>query len=242
MNNKKDLNRVIVYHGTEKKRGEKMLADQKMIASISDDRRQHWLGDGIYLYRELFYAFRWIESMYRNHFGEDAMREDLLKKYSILSVMIDYDLDRIFNLNNPEHYIVFKKTEMMYRQKSAFSSKLEKYEYSDGVIINILFKNLKYGEYYDAVEAIFSTVELNEMLADKSRIKSISEYQLCVKNDRIINEIRDVTDTIDYDAYNVRILNFEQFRKKYKKKPIDGLRYVNGQRGGEDGKWQNIRR
>ena len=50
-----------MYHGTEKERGKKIVAEQKMIPSISDDRRQHWLGDGIYLYREMLYAFRWIE-------------------------------------------------------------------------------------------------------------------------------------------------------------------------------------
>lgn len=39
-----------------------------MAASLSDDRKQHWLGDGIYLYKEVFYAFRWIELMYKEYF------------------------------------------------------------------------------------------------------------------------------------------------------------------------------
>lgn len=225
-----------MYHGTEKKRGESMLANQKMIASISNDRKQHWLGDGIYLYKEIFYAFRWIELMYKEHFGDNNIREDLLKKYSVLSIAIDYNPDRVFNLDNPEHYMVFREMETVYKKKSAFSSKLEKYEYSDGVIINILFKNLKYGENYDAVEAVFPTVELDGKLTEKSRIKSINEYQICIKNDRIINKIEDVTDTIEYDSFYPRLLKFENFKRVQGKKRNDVSKYVNGQRGGKYGK------
>ena len=216
-----------------------MLVNQKMITSVSNDRKQHWLGDGIYLYREIFYAFRWIELMYKDYFGDANMEEELLKKYSILGVEIEYDPDRIFNLDNPEHYMVFKQTEMAYKKKSAFSSKLEKYEYSDGVIINILFKNLKYGENYDAVEAVFPTFELNDILTEKSRIKSINEYQLCIKNDRIINKIEDVTDAVDFDTYYTRLVNFEKFRSSQAKKHKNASKYVNSRKGGKYGKWQN---
>lgn len=94
---------------------------------------------------------------------------------------------------------------------------MEKYEYSDGVIINILFKNLKYGENYDAVEAVFPTFELNESLSNKSRKKHISEYQICIKNDRIIGKIEDVSDKIDFDVYHPRLLNFNNFKKYYGK-------------------------
>lgn len=216
-----------MYHGTEKKRGKEMLAKQRMISSISDDRKQHWLGDGIYLYREIFYAFRWIELMYIEYYGNTDMREDLLKKYAILSVGIEYNPERIFSLDNPEHNRVFRETEMAYKKKSAFSSKLEKYEYSDGVIINILFKNLKYGENYDAVEATFPTVELKDILVSKSRIKSINEYQLCIKNDRIIRKIEDVTDEVEFDEYYSRLLSFEEFKHRWGKRRNDALKYVN---------------
>ena len=80
-----------MYHGTEKERGKKIVAEQKMIPSISDDRRQHWLGDGIYLYREMLYAFRWIELMYINHFGDTKIKEDLLKRYAVLRVTVHYN-------------------------------------------------------------------------------------------------------------------------------------------------------
>lgn len=219
-----------------------MLANQKMIASISTDRKQHWLGDGVYLYREMIYAFWWILLMYKDYFGDENEEENLLKKYSILDVDIDYDTDRIFNLDNPEHYMVFKETERAYKKKSAFSSKLEKYEYTDGVIINIMFKNLKYGEKYDAVEAVFPIYDLNDSLVGKSRIKSMNEYQICIKNNQIIRGIKDITDVVDFGDYYRRFVSFEKFKRSNEKKRSDASKYVNSQRSEKNGQRKNFGR
>ncbi len=226
-----------MYHGTEKERGKGMITTQKMAVSTSNDQRQHWLGDGIYLYKEIFFAFRWIVLMYDDYFGDDQKKENLLEKYSILNVEIEYNIDRIFNLDNPEHYMVFKATELAYKQKSAFSSKLARYDYTDGVIINILFKNLKYWENYDAVEAVFPIFELDDSLTAQSRLKTINEYQICVKNESIIKKIEDVTDTINFDIFYYRFSNFEKFKKGNGKKRLKNSKYVNNQRGGKNGKW-----
>lgn len=172
--------------------------------------------------------------MYKNHFGDDGIRENLLKKYSLLRVGIEYDPDRIFNLDNPEHYMVFKRTEYAYKQNSVYSSKLKNCECSDGVIINILFKNLKYGENYDAVEATIPTFELDDV--SSSRMKAINEYQLCVKNDKMIKKIEDVTDTVDFATFYPRFLDFEKFKRSQGKLCRDSSKYVNGQKGGKYGK------
>lgn len=232
----------IMYHGTEKERGEKILADQKMPVSISTDRKQHWLGDGIYLYRELIYAFRWILLMYEERTNHHDVTEDLLKKYSVLSIDVEYNRDRIFNLDNLEHYMVFKETEKAYKQKSAFSSRLEKLEYTDGLIINIMFKNLKYGENYDAVEASFPICSLSASITGRSRIKSISEYQICVKNDRIIRKIEDVTDSINFKEYKKRFLRLEQFKRNNTNECGSKVKYIDRQRGEKYGKRKNIGR
>lgn len=213
-----------------------MLANQKMIASISTDRRQHWLGDGIYLYKELIYAFRWITLMYKERFGDSDAEENLLKKYSILDVDIEYNPNRILNLDNPEHFMVFKKTEMACKKKSAFSSKLAEYEYTDGVIINIMFKNLQYGEKYDAVEAVFPICDVSDSLACSSRIRSINEYQICIKNDKIIKNVKDITNSVDYGVFQRRYSDFEKFKRSNVKRRSDASSYVNRFRGDKYGK------
>ena len=66
-----------MYHGTEKERGEKILSERKIPVSVSDDIKQHWLGDGVYLYRDKFYAFRWISLMYKERHEKEKEEEEL---------------------------------------------------------------------------------------------------------------------------------------------------------------------
>lgn len=230
-----------MYHGTEKKRGEKILSEQKMPVSISDERKQHWLGDGVYLYREKFYAFRWILLMYEKRNEKDNEEEELLKKYSILDVEIEYNTERIFNLDNPEHCVVFKETEKKMKEKGAFSEKLKSMEYTDGVIINIMFKNMKYGENYDAVEATFPIFDF-DMPLGRSRVKSLNEYQLCVKNNRIIKKIRDITESINVKDFKERYVKFEKMKTCNNGQNAAKAQYRNRQRSEGYGKRKNFGR
>lgn len=225
-----------MYHGTERNRGQKMVTNQKMFPSISDDKRQHWLGDGIYLYRELFYAFRWILLMYDDYYDDKNKEAELLKRYSILHVEVECNSDRIFRLENPEHYIAFKRVEEQYRRKSAFSSRLNRLECTDGIILNIMFKNMNYGENYDAVEAVFPTCDLKEELVQKSKFKSITEYQMCVKNDSIIRNIKDISDMVEFNLMYLRFNDFEGFKKRNKRNTKVNGKYSNSQRGEKYGK------
>lgn len=231
-----------MYHGTEKKRGEEILSKQEMPVSISDERKQHWLGDGVYLYREKFYAFRWILLMYGER-NEKDNAEELLKKYSILEVEIEYNRERVFNLDNPEHCVVFKEIEKKLKEKSTFSEKLKSMEYTDGVIINIMFKNMKYGENYDAVEATFPIYNFDLTLPKGgSRIKSLNEYQLCIKNNRIIKEIRDITESINVKDFKERFIKFEKLKTSRNGQNAIVSQYRNNQRGERYGKWKNFGR
>lgn len=222
-----------MYHGTEKERGEKILSEQKMPVSVSSDRTQHWLGDGVYLYRDKFYAFRWISLMYEDRHGKEKEEEELLKKYSVLEVDVECNVERIFNLDNPEHCMAFKEIEKKYRGKSIYSSKLKNMEYTDGVIINIMFKNLNYGENYDAIEACFPIYDFS---TGSSRIKSMSEYQICIKNNRIIKEIRDITEFINVQKYKKCFSDFEKLKRSGQGQDGVNLQYKSRQRSVKYGK------
>ncbi len=232
-----------MYHGTEKKRGEKILSEQKMPVSISTDRKQHWLGDGVYFYRERFYAFRWIILMYKERNEKDNEEEELLKKYSILEADIEYNTERIFNLDNPEHCMVFKETERKLKEKGTFSEKLKNMEYTDGVVINVMFKNMKYGDNYDAVEATFPIYDFNiPSSTGSSRIKSLNEYQLCIKNSGIIKEIRDITEFINVKDFRERFIKFEKLKAYSKGQNAANGHYRNSQRSEKYGKRKNFGR
>lgn len=227
-----------MYHGTEIKRGQRIVRAQKMEPSISNDRKQHWLGDGIYLYREFAYAFRWIVLMYKDRQLIDKIEDELLNYYSILKVDVVCPEERRFRLDNPEHLMVFKKTEQKYREKSIYSEKLRKLECTDGLIINILFKNLHYGDNYDMVEAVFPISEFDSGFSKQSRVTSVVEYQACVKNDTIITQIVDIGSTIDCKENYEKYKELENFKREATIDITKAKKYSPRRKGGSYGKWK----
>ena len=227
-----------MYHGTEIKRGKRIVQNQKMEPSISTERKQHWLGDGIYLYREFSYAFRWIVLMYKERQMLDCIENELLRYYSVLKVEVDCPDERIFRLDNPEHFMAFKRVEQNYRQNSVFSEKLRRLDCTDGFIINIMFKNLQYGDSYDMVEATFPIHDFVCGLSEQTRLKTVVEYQACVKNDVIITQIIDISDTINCKASYKIYKDIEEFKQKKLPDVTKINKYSSRGKGGSYGKWK----
>lgn len=167
----------MVYHGTPKDKAEKIICEKCFNESKGD---RHWLGDGVYFYRDLFYAVRWIRCLDKNR------TSNLFENYSILAVELNVDKERIFSFFNPEHKLLF------YSVLEACNEKMKslnlKNEIVDGVILNIMFKKMKYGNDYDMIEAAF-VHEDKKMGNFNSRLCYFPEIQFCVKNDEIIEKI-----------------------------------------------------
>lgn len=199
-----------MYHGSEIGRGNRMLRKQKMEYSRGDD---HWLGDGIYLYRDRLYAFRWIVIKYKERNSSESIRKDLLNKYIILKVEIDYDYDKMFSLFNPEHKMVFEHTREKCKGMAKYSKRLEAEEFTDGVILNIMFKNFDYGKYYSMVEAIFPLERCSKQ--DDSRTNGIDEYQLCIKDPNMILKLTDCSLEFKTDEYFDKLAKFNRYRSSH---------------------------
>lgn len=64
------------------------------------------------------------------------------------------------------------------------------------------------------VEAVFPLDDLND---SRSRIKNLNKYQLCVKNPNVIKKIEDYTGQCDYESLNLKLKDFEDYRRKQRK-------------------------
>lgn len=82
-----------MYHGTSREKGNIIINSQEMLQSCGNSQ---WLGDGVYLYPEIFLAFRWINIRYKEKYPLDQIDELLLKEYMILEVELKCESDRIF--------------------------------------------------------------------------------------------------------------------------------------------------
>ena len=208
-----------MYHGTEISRGKKILKDKKMKYSLGDGE---WLGDGIYLYRDKLYAYRWITIQYKNKYSRQPISNEIFKKYIILKVDIEYNYDKVFSMTNPEHRIVFDKIKLECKKKAELSEKLKKFEYTDGVIINFMFNNMGFAKQYDMVEAVYP---ISEETGEKdTRFKVMSEYQLCVKNPEIIKNIEDCTKEFDFNYYHKQLKLINSYRTRWRNNSYRNIR------------------
>lgn len=202
-----------MYHGTEITRGIKMVKKQAMEYSRGDD---HWLGDGIYLYKHEFYVFRWLVIKYKERNENKNLKEQLFKRYSILDVSIEYNDKEVFSLIDPGHKLLFEHFRKQCEKKASFSKRLELQEFTDGVVINIMFNNYGYGNKYSMVEAIFPISNCESHI--KSRTNGFDEYQLCVKNPKKILKLVDCSSEFEekindyFKIYN----QFYGYRSRYK--------------------------
>ena len=181
-----------LYHGSERTRGNEIIKTQQMKTSQGD---YHWLGDGAYFFKECAYAYRWIHLMCKRSKGEGFTEKDVLKDYMILQADINLKEERLFDLDNPEHNFDFNTVRESLEKELSKSRKYSQKRINDGQIINIMFKELGYQEKYDAIQYYFDTDTKGN---PHSRIR-LREYQLCVKNTEIIQNIREISKK-DYEV------------------------------------------
>lgn len=190
-----------------------MLNRKKMEYSRGDDQ---WLGDGIYLYQDKIYAFRWITIKFKEKFDSIKIADKLFEQYMILRVNADYKHETVFSFLNPEHVLEFKEVKKRCKYKKGMINRLREYEFTDGVVINFMFKNMDYGKNYDMVEAVFP-LEKDPEETD-TRLPGMNEYQLCVKDPDKIIDFSNCSSEFDYDEYHEQLNKINAFRTRCNEK------------------------
>ena len=176
----------------------------------------HWLGDGVYFYKERAYAYRWIHLMCKKRKGEDFQVKDVIEDYMILQADINLQEERLFDLDNPEHNFDFNITRKNIEKELSKSKKYTYEKITDGLVINFMFKEIGYQKQYDAIQYSFDT-DIKGNTNSKIRLR---EYQLCVKNAEIIYNIKEIPKEdyevernekfiIQYDTYKGKGTRYE---------------------------------
>jgi len=166
----------VVYHGTTKEKAERIIFEKHMNPSVGD---RHWLGDGVYFYRDFLYALRWIRCKNNS--------DEFLTEYSIISAELNVKKERIFSFFNIEHKLLFQT--VLEQGKKKLKDMNLKDDIVDGAVLNIMFKKMKYGNDYDMVEAVF--IHEDKSIAEyNSRLYYLPEVQICVKNVNVIENLQ----------------------------------------------------
>lgn len=192
-----------LYHGTNRKRGNNFIKNQDMEVSKGE---KHWLGDGIYLFEDDFWAYWWIRELYKEKYLDqvypDIYQLYLEKHYQILFVTGNVQKNRVFNLNNSRHKLEFIKVMKLIEEKEKYSVKMENQAKVEGIVLNYMFNELDYKKDFDLVKADFIRDSDRYSRSNyKIRLAYNSQEQYCVKNADIVNSIE------EFDFIN-RILTY----------------------------------
>lgn len=169
----------MLYHGTDRQRGERLLKNKRMEVSQGD---RHWLGDGSYFFEEDFYSYKWIYDMFEKRFKRKPNDEKELEQfYGILLGKMKVDKKRIFDLDKMEHKVEFDRVYDNCRNFLQYSKRIEGVEFPEGAVINIMFEKMGYGRNYDIVRGNFGIRE-ERYAKVKMRFNSLPQLQICFKN------------------------------------------------------------
>lgn len=187
------MNTDIIFHGSNRHRGEQIICNQRMDLSVGDS---HWLGDGSYFFVEDFHSYKWIVDMFRKKHKIPFNFENLDEFYLILKGNIEVNKERIFDLTKTEYKVLFDR---VYKE---IEERIGEKQIAEGVIINYMFNELpNYSSEFDLVRALF-ILNTNKYRNARTRIGYMPQEQLCIKNLEIVKNIteynyKDRIDTFD---------------------------------------------
>lgn len=172
------------YHGTEIERGRIAVKKQMLPISSITEKREQWLGDGIYLFKDSVYAYWWIDGMHKSNIkkGKYSKEKKLYDKFTILGVEYKCIQERVFDCEISEHYILFNN--MM-----TYCNERDKKSHKEGEIFNILFNELGLAENFDLVRWCYDG-KTRKM--DGTRLKKLPQVQICIKRADIIQRIEEI--------------------------------------------------
>lgn len=200
------------YHGTNSQCAKEIVKGQSFKHSKGDEE---WLGDGIYAYTDIIYAFKWIKTKYikKNKNYADVDKK-LFKDYSILELSLDKSKLRIFSLDRRKDATVFYKIIDKFRRENEKTKDYSGEKCPDGAVINLMFNEMGFDKYYDAVEYSFGDKRFSSFDKGNSRVW-YKEYQICIKNDSCINNIIDRTDNLKFEELEKELVEFNDIRTEH---------------------------
>ena len=94
---------IVGYHATSKENIESILKNGFIESEAS---KGHWLGKGIYLFENLYYAIEWeILGVIKS----DINDYNIIKKTcGILVIDLDIENDKVIDFSEPQGYVIFE--------------------------------------------------------------------------------------------------------------------------------------
>lgn len=204
------MQQLIGYHATKLKNIDSILKNG-FKPSVSTTSRTHWLGKGIYLYEDLYYATEWnyvsLNELDRNY-------ENLQNKCGIIIVKLDTENFSLLDLNSGIGYDAYNKIVDSIKKLCSEKEKENLKNNGDIKAIKIIEKienklGIKLFSRFDIICALYPKNVFKKQINYKGDFFVGIQKQICVKNEQaIIEKARyEYTDNQLETIYNLILQN-----------------------------------
>lgn len=194
---------IEVYHGTTKKNAKKIFKDQRFIPGEDEDN-EDFLGRGIYFFTNNEHAVLWNLKKAKDNRKNDLSYKNYIIYYSVISANISIQRKNMLDLEDIRDLVKYDK--ICKRFEKEFEDDIEYINatHKERAIINYFYKK----RYMDNIYAIRKIMGQKNNTTDLNAAEYLQRDVICVKNDKIIDNIKIVED-IEKGTYNdIKYISF----------------------------------
>lgn len=180
------MTETTVYHGTTTENAQNIL--EKNFTIPKRKKYNYWLGRGVYFFLEDIFAFKWCIHEYKRIYKKEFSIDEA-STMSIVEATLEYDEKRLLDLTLFKGQSLLDKVYNEILKNKKYANELKKYP-KDRVciVIEYMFEILGFNKYYDVVKQLYRVNIPNYSKLANAREQGVPQYQLCVKNTKIIKK------------------------------------------------------
>lgn len=199
---------IVGYHATSRENIESILKNGFVESKAS---KGHWLGKGIYLFENLYYAIEWgILGVIKS----DINDYNIIKKTcGILIIDLDIENYKVIDFSEPQGYVIFERLLQIiknYYSEEKYNEIVSKgYAYIIKVIENLEKQNNEqYISRFDIVCAVYPKYIAKPKTNFAGDFIPCVQKQICIKNKDAIKNIIELNyDEATENLFNLIIYN-----------------------------------
>ena len=183
---------MIGYHATQRKNIPLIIENGFKESKVN---KGHWLGRGIYLFDNLYFAIEWEILGVQRH--KIKKYKEIEKKCGILVVDIDVEKYNIIDFSEPQGFAIFEKLQNLIKKNYPERKAEEIIERGYAYIINVL-ENLekqnkdKYISNFDVICAVYPKYMDKRKKHTTGDFITCVQKQICIKNAKVIKNIKEL--------------------------------------------------
>lgn len=191
------------YHGSEIEKCKKIVSEQKFIPGKDEDN-EDFLGKGIYFFLSNEHAVLWNLKKAKDKGKVNLKYNDYIYSYAVISAQIIVQKNNILDFENINDLVKYDKICKRFQKEFENDEEYINAKYKDRAIINFLYKK----GYMDNIYVIKKIIGQKTNTIDLNVGDYLQRNIICVKNDKIINNIKIEKNIENYVYNNIRYISF----------------------------------